>query len=383
MKKINSKMVLATLFMCFLFCTSFISYRKLINFYANGETDYNEWNASTDSKLETDYISNFWLKYQYVNLNGWMCRILGQHEMNGVVELNNGYLNQTNDYLNDDSIMQYAEQTQLFQEHLKERGIEYIFFTVPYVVDKYDPQLPTGIVDYGNDNLDRLTEAFEQQGIKTYDLREALYNEGLETYDIFYRTDHHWTTQGGFWAYNEIVNYMEKEYGFQADDTIGNIDNYTITKYEKWHLGSRGQRTGKYYAGIDDFDLILPNFETYIERWGTEEGGDMQTMMINMAPLEKSDYMSRYTYDWVMGSSCGAWHNPNASVDKTIVIISDSMSKAVCPYLALTFSNVIYYYDADVSGITKEWLDTYQPDIIFSLNYITNTVYDSAYDWNF
>lgn len=380
MKTWNGKKTFAVIFLLALFAISGISYVKLGRFYVLGEIDYNEWNASTGSKVETDYISNFWFKYQYVNLNGLVCRILGQQEMNGVVKLNNGYLNVTNDYLADASIEKYAVQTQSFSEHLADKGITYVYFTVPYVVDRYDSQMPTGIADYGNDNLDRISETFDGYGINVCDLRECLHEEGFETYDIFYRTDHHWTTEGGFWAYNEIMNYLEETLGYHADPEIGNLENYTITTYEEWHLGSRGQRTGKFYAGMDDFDLILPDFETYIQRWGTEEGGNLQSMMIDMQPLEKANYASRYTYDSVLGGSVGLWHNPTASVDKTLVIVSDSLSKSVNPYLALTFSNVI---SADASSINEDFLETYEPDVVISLNYITNAVGERVYSWGY
>jgi len=382
MNTLSKNKIIAIFFIICVFMIALISDYKVMNFYINNEIDYNEWNSSTDSKFETDYISNFWLKYQYVNLNGAVRNVLGQQQMNGVVKLNNGYLNQSIRRIDDDVINNDAQRTKRFQDILAEKGIDYVWFTLPYTVDKYNPQLPIGVEDdYGNDNLDRLTKALSGNGVVTVDLRNNLYNQGLETYDIFYRTDHHWTTEGGFWAYNQIVDYIEERYNIEVADDVRDINNYDITTYKEWHLGSRGQRTGKYFAGIDDFNLITPKFETYIQRYGTEIGGTMAEMMINLEPLQVSNYMSRYTYDYVMGGSCAYWHNPNASSNLKVMVMGDSMSKSVMPYLALTFKDVAYgCYCADTSAVTSQLIDDYQPDIIVSLNYPSN-ISENAFIW--
>lgn len=379
---LSKNKIIAVLFCTYIVISALISDYKVMNFYINDEIDYNEWNSSTDSKFETDYISNFWLKYQYVNINGAMKNLLCQHQMNGVVKLKNGYLLSPIGYIDDESIYSAAERTKLFQKKLSERGIEYVWFTIPYVVDKNNMQYPIGVEDdFGNNNLDRLTNAFIDNGISVVDLRDTIHNEGLETYDLFYRTDHHWKTEGGFWAYNQIVEYIEKLFDVEVNDMVSNLDNYEITTYKKWHLGSNGQRTGIYFAGIDDFKLIIPKFDTYIQRYGTDVGGTMSEMMIDVEPLQSLNYMSRYTYDHVLGGSCASWHNPNASVDLKVMVIGDSMAKSVMPFLALSFEDVSYgAYCADTSSVTSELIDEYKPDIVISMNY-PSSISEKAFIW--
>lgn len=41
-----------------------------------------------------------------------------------------------------------------------------IYAVTPYTVDKYDPQLPAGVQDYGNDNLDRFAGMLRKGGDK-------------------------------------------------------------------------------------------------------------------------------------------------------------------------------------------------------------------------
>lgn len=370
-KELNQNKIMAITFLVCLFLIAIISNYKTVKFYACGEIDYNEWNASTDTRYETDLISNFLLKYQYVNLNGAVRNILGQHEMNNIVKLNNGYLVKPFEYVDEDLVESNTNGIVAAKNRLQEKGIDYVWFTLPYSVDKYEDMMPAGIdSDYGNQNMDRITESLSENSVNVVDLRECLNEDGLSTYDIFFRTDHHWNMQGGFWAFNQIVSYIEKTYGVEVDSKIKNIDNYEVDKYEKWHLGSNGQRTGKYYAGIDDFDLISPKFETEVEDVETGISGSVPDMMYSKKSLSKKNYMSRYTYDNVLGGSVKQWHNPNASVDMKVVIVGDSMSKVVFPFLSLAFTDVAFRENRS-EKLEENWefIDEFNPDIVISFYY--------------
>lgn len=346
----------------------FLSYRKLTKFYINQEKDYNEWTPDLGSKFETDIASTFFNKFGFVNLNGAVCNALNQPYMNGVVKLNNGYLLTTLTYSSDPVLRTYADSTIRFDEYLKNRGTVLVYANTPYTSSKYDPQLPIGINDYGNDNCDRFLQMLKDAGVDTIDFRETMHDDGIDQYSMMYKTDHHWTTEAGLYAYGILEDYIVDKTGCDVDERISDIQNYTVTTYKKWHLGSRGQRTGIYYAGIDDFDLIIPNFDTSIQNdAGTV--GNMQDVMINMEPLANKDYTSRYTYDSVLGGSIGHFTNLDCKNDIKVLIITDSFGKAVAPYLAMGFAQIDYVYDADVSGVTPEFIESMDPDVVIMMYY--------------
>lgn len=382
--------ILPVVFCACILMLSFMTGYKYIQ-AVMGHTLINEDTSNASSKLEANMVSVFAKKDQFININGEIRKLLGQREMNDVIRLENGYMNQRTGWLTDEDIARYAKNTKEFSDILEARGIKYIWFTLPYVVDKDDPKTPVGIDgDYGNDNLDRVTEAFNDAGIATVDLRDKLHDAGYETYDLFYKTDHHWTTEGGFWAYNQLVDYIENIVDVNTvgtvDAKIRNLDDYEITVYPNWFLGSRGQRTGKDFGGMDDFDLILPKFDTYVETIPRAEdeliGGTVAEMMINQVPLSYHDYMGRGIFDSVMGGSIEHWwHNPNASSSLRVMVIGDSMMRAVFPYMAMSFSDVAYgCYCMDVSGVDDELISEFQPDIVISMNYVTN-LNPEAFEW--
>lgn len=367
MNKIRNYAYIAV-FLVIIIGLGFLSYRKLTKFYINQEKDYNEWTPDLGSKFETDIASTFFNKFGFVNLNGAVCNALNQPCMNGVVKLNNGYLLTTLPYSSDEVLRTYADSTIRFDEYLKNRGTVLVYANTPYTSSKYDPQLPIGINDYGNDNCDRFLQMLKDAGVDTIDFRETMHDDGIDQYSMMYKTDHHWTTKAGLYAYGILEDYIVDKTGCDVDERISDIQNYTVTTYKKWHLGSRGQRTGIYYAGIDDFDLIIPNFDTSIQNdAGTV--GNMQDLMINMEPLANKDYTSRYTYDSVLGGSIGHFTNLDCKNDIKVLLITDSFGKAVAPYLAMGFAQIDYVYDADVSGVTPEFIESMDPDVVIMMYY--------------
>ena len=367
MNKIRNYAYIAV-FLVIIIGLGFLSYRKLTKFYINQEKDYNEWTPDLGSKFETDIASTFFNKFGFVNLNGAVCNALNQPCMNGVVKLNNGYLLTTLPYSSDEVLRTYADSTIRFDEYLKNRGTVLVYANTPYTSSKYDPQLPIGINDYGNDNCDRFLQMLKDAGVDTIDFRETMHDDGIDQYSMMYKTDHHWTTKAGLYAYGVLEDYVVGKTGCDVDERISDIQNYTVTTYKKWHLGSRGQRTGIYYAGIDDFDLIIPNFDTSIQN-GAGTVGNMQDVMINMEPLANKDYTSRYTYDSVLGGSLGHFTNLDCKNNIKVLLITDSFGKAVAQYLAMGFAQIDYVYDADVSGVTPEFIESIDPDVVIMMYY--------------
>ena len=346
-----------------------ISFKNLVRFYVEDEVDYNEWSANLGNKIETDIASTFFEKFQFVNLNGAMKNFLGQKEMNGVVKLNNEYLLTTISYSSDEYLQKCADNLNTLNGYCDQRDIKLVYASTPYTSGKYAPELPEGVEDYGNNNIDRFITMLDTYDIDTIDFRIKMYEDGIDHYSMMYKTDHHWNTEAGFYAYYILEDYITSETGCDTDERISDIKNYTLTKYENWHLGSRGQRTGRYYAEIDDFDLILPDFNTTIKEYDSGIIGTMPDLVINTEPLANKQYTSRYTYDYVLGNSLGHYLNLDCRNDIRILIVTDSFGKAVNPYLMMGFREIYYVYDADVSSITPQFIESYDPDVVILMYY--------------
>ena len=368
LRKLNKRIYGIGFFAVILIIGAF-SLQNLMNYYINDEVSFNAWMPDAGDVNETNFIVNMAGKESLINLNGVVRAVLNQHEMNDVVKLNNGYLTQTIPMVDIEVLAQEAETLGELQDKLEAQDIQLLYVATGCTVSKYDPQLPIGVEDYSNQNVDNFLEKLEEQNVHYIDMREEIYMDGLDHYELFYKTDHHWTTEGGFYAYTKIVNEIEDMLDTQVSEEVKSLENYEITTYENWHLGTRGKRVGAAYAGVDDFTLILPKFENYVYNTGTTEEGSLQDIVINVKALEERNLQEDYVYDQVLGASLGFYANPNASSDKNVLIICDSMGKAVNPYMILSFQKVGYIDAYNPSDLTLERIESFEPDIVVIMQY--------------
>lgn len=376
MEKRNLRAVLQIgLFVVVIMGLGLLSFWDIVHFYLTGEAEYNEWSAELGSRLETGIGAHFFHKFSFVNANGAVRNVLGQREMNGIVKMDNDYLVIPYERMDDEVLRRNAEQVIRLKKYLDEKGIELIYVVTPYTSDKYNPQMPTGVEDFGNDNLDRFAKMLADGGVNPLDIREELHEDGIDQYDMMYRTDHHWTSKAGFYAYQKINALLTESLHCEVDERISDMDNYTVTTYERWHLGSRGQRTGAYFAGIDDFDLIIPKFETALVRG--EEMGTYKSLMMDESALLNRDQTSRYTYDTVLGQSEMDYMNEQCPNNVKLLVMADSFGKAVCPFLTIT------YKEQRFGVLDAATIEEYEPDAVIIMYYTDNALSDGIYNYDF
>ncbi|MCR5734485.1 MAG: hypothetical protein K6G22_07775 [Lachnospiraceae bacterium] len=384
MKKVH---ILPVIYFCiFVIGTGIFSCKNLVDHYVNDTPDMNEWIPENGSRLESDIANNFFAQFNFVNLNGLMAKIMGVRELNGVLRLDNGYLTETSPYFDDDILIQNTNGIIAFKDYLEARGIPFIFTITPNTSAKYDSKLPNNYFDYGNENLDRIASALRRGGVEVIDFRDELYADGIDAYDMMYKTDHHWNTRMGFYAYTKLCDALVDKLSCEVDPVVRDIDNYKIETYKKWHLGSRGQRTGKYFGGIDDFDLITPDFDTHLATYDGEKEGVFRGLLVNTDSLQKKDLTimrddinRRSTYDRVLEQSQGDFVNFNSHNDKKIMMVTDSFGKAVFPFMEISFARVRWEY-GPVGG---DVIDEFAPDAVIMIYDLSQDFQSYLFDYGY
>ena len=193
-----SFIIYLTGFILFVVLLGGVSFLKLMDFYINDLPDTIEWTAELGNRFESDYSASFFAKSSFIDLNGLMRNLLGEREMNKVIKLENGYLFQPCDYFDEELLQRNTGYVIRLKDYLEKRGIPFIYAITPNTSSKYDPELPVGVYDYGNENFDRIASALKAGGVRVIDLRDELESDGIDAYDMMYRTDHHWNTRMGF-----------------------------------------------------------------------------------------------------------------------------------------------------------------------------------------
>jgi len=312
-------------------------------------------------------------KTKFIELNGLFNRILGKRVVDdvdksyNVAKLNNGYLTFTNPKID---IKGYADKTIEFNKFLSEKNIPLLYIQAPYKISKSDPQLPTGFVNYTNENDDNLLSELSKANIKTLDFREEIVKDNLNHYDMFFKTDHHWTPESGFWAAKKVSNLLRDDYGFKINEDNYNLDNYNIKTYKNWFLGSQGRRVGVTYTGDDDIDMITPNFKTdfnfSVPTSNIERSGEFKDAMFSYDLINKKDYYNLNPYEAYIGGdyNLNLITNNDSPNNKKILLVRDSFSCVMTPFLAMSCKNLdtidLRYYTASI----KSYIDKNKPDIV-------------------
>lgn len=373
MKRVTAGLYIAV-FLLLVPLLGIINVYKYYEFKLTGTTDYSEWGALMDSKLETEIAASFFQKLALVDLNGAVRNLLGQQEMNLITKLDNGKLILGVQHASDDTLASNADRLAMLRDYLAAQGTQMLFVACPYEESNYDPQLPAGVTDYANDNCNRFLPMLEARGIDAMDIRAEMYRDGIDHYDMMYRTDHHWTTEAGMYTYRKLKDYLVAKTGCVADPKVGDPAYYTATVWPKQHLGYYGQRTGRFFAGVDDFTLYTPQFDTLIEWVAGEKAGQagrLEEAFYDLTALETKDYASRYTYDLVLGGMSVSENriiNHLAQNDMRILVVSNSFYKAVCPFMITAFRDVEYVHESSAQRImTRAYMDANHYDAVIFL----------------
>ncbi|MCL2124776.1 MAG: hypothetical protein FWH33_02170 [Oscillospiraceae bacterium] len=311
----------------------------------------------------------------YIDFNGLMARAMGQRFMNERIKLDNGHLTQI--ARKQDVSLAATQLTKLCNAQ-KENGRAFLFVVAPFQVPKYEDIMPAGYEDFVNDNADDLLELLRANEVPFIDLREEMKNEGISYSEAFFVTDHHWTPEMGFWAYAKIIDYLKREgVAPETSERFSDISEYDIEIKNDLFLGSSGKRTGRYFAGADDFSIISPKDSNWgngitFSLPGTDFSvqGSFGDILFNRNRLNaEPNYFNANPYGLYGFGDAAEKHysNSNAPADFNILTIGDSFALATFPYLSLNAGVMDHfdmrYYKNDFSEYYNDTL----PDAIIIL----------------
>lgn len=328
-------------------------------------------------------------KATYINLNGLMAKILGQQEINTVMKLKNGYLSWQEMTDLKPGMNVVLENILRFSQKQTQQGKSFLFVLAPSKTYQHDQNFPVGFDDTANEDAEIFLKRLEENQIAYVDLRSEMESDGISYEDAFYVTDHHWTTQTGFWAYTKILDALQENGSIpEVDSFYTDPENYQFRVYEDNFLGSMGKRTGIYYAGLDDFCIITPKYDTdlSIQIPGTQIDfrGDFENVAYNfraMDILEENDYFNDNPYGLFGWGDYGLthWKNENAPESRNVMLIGNSYGNVPFAFLPLYFSSCAEMDMRFFTDSFEAFYESYAPDTVILLVHVDNIVSENTY----
>ena len=314
------------------------------------------------ASIDTAMTENFKSRNNWININGLFQRLAGVTIVRDagdidVYKMSNGQLT----YAYPDNDMEYAAEEIIgLDRFVRDRGMEFMYVQLPCKAYT-DELMPPGTHTYGYADADELITSLNAGNVAVLDLREEIDAAGFSIPELFFNTDHHWKPSTALWAAGvtaaRLAGTVE---GYVFDPEIYDQENYEKTEYKDWFLGSLGRRTGRFFGGIEDFETLIPRFDTDFHLYTQsqtdgnerEKDGPFADSLMALGYLDEKDLFSDMTYFTYMGNEyrLSTVTNRKAPNDRKILMLRDSFSCTLLPYLALSAGEITaidmrYYSD--------------------------------------
>lgn len=274
--------------------------------------------------LETWFSDHFIGRDLWVSAKGYIEYGIGKRENNGVYICGDRLIGKT-DEPDEEKTAKNVEAIQSFVETNKKPTY---LMLVPTAEEIYRDKLPEGVDSW--DQRSYIKEVARQlRGVvNEIDIYKVLY-ENKDEY-IYYRTDHHWTSNGAFYAFTEAADRM----GILAVQK----KNYNIEHVSHNFYGTLYSKVGYRSISPDIISIYTKRgstLKTEVEVFDGSKTTTYPSMYFNEF-LEKKDQ-----YAMFLGQNQPiVTIKTNAGTGNNLLIFKDSYAHAIAPMLADYYDTV-------------------------------------------
>ncbi|MBM6724530.1 DHHW family protein [Pseudoflavonifractor phocaeensis] len=348
-----------------------------------------EAESAVNSDLDRDHL--------FIQLYGGVQRLSGRRVIqdmvagNTVAKLSTGALNFVNlgtaGQVDQEAVGRRAQATAELAAKLEVRGIHYLYIAAPQKIQRGAELLPWGLEESGNATCDAYLAELDRLGVDYLDLRPVFESNGIYS-NWFFRTDHHWKPEAAFFAWQYLSGELDLRYGYETPSILTNPNNWSTRVLDDFFLGSQGKRVGSLYAGVDDFTIYTPKFDTnltYTNSDGSfDRSGPFAQSVCFPERVEERDWFNGNPYTYYSGGdyAMATMVNHNNPKGPKVVLLRESFSCALAPFLALSCSELttidLRYFSGDLMDTIREL----EPDLVLTLYTASSTGLDNMFNFD-
>lgn len=174
--------------------------------------------------------------------------------------------------------------------------------------------------------LDEMFSKYAAAGAKTVDLRPIFTIKEAAGEQIYYRTDHHWTTDGGAWlAYNELCNTL----GIDKINPNDYIEKAVVPDF----YGTNYSKTVRVGTKADELAYYPFSSTMTIQK----ADGTIQAENVPVMDYEKLEEYDKYAA-FLHGNN--GYSEIEGSGEGSILVIKDSYGNSFVPYLTQNYGKI-------------------------------------------
>lgn len=354
------------------------------------------WSSFVDGSFGSKYVK--YINEQFLGRDNWISMKavadmgLGRIESHGVTYGDDHYLMEKLEIVEDQNYPANAgtnivKQTALDRSNgmvssfLQMYDQPITFSLVPNSYAILEDEVPTGFPGadqqaYTQQIYRTLSEADDQ--LEIVDFSDAL-SQHKDEY-IYYRTDHHWTTLGAYYAY---VAYCEQKglTPVSLEELKENkVEDFYGTFYSKAKRPSQPADTITWYdVDVDEFAFVANlQQDKQLAQLGEvvqEDGLDLLRVdgMMDQRKFEVRDKYAAFMWGNSGYVKIKSSHNLNHQEGKTsrLLLFKDSYANSMIPYLTYNYDEIIVVDLRYMAKSTKELMQEEFDDIFVMYNFST------------
>lgn len=354
------------------------------------------WSSFVDGSFGSKYVK--YINEQFLGRDNWISMKavadmgLGRIESHGVTYGDDHYLMEKLEIVEDQNYPANAgtnivKQTSLDRSNgmvssfLQMYDQPITFSLVPNSYAILEDEVPTGFPGanqqaYTQQIYQTLREADDQ--LEIVDFSDAL-SQHKDEY-IYYRTDHHWTTLGAYYAY---VAYCEQKglTPVSLEELKENkVEDFYGTFYSKAKRPSQPADTITWYdVDVDEFAFVANlQQDKQLAQLGEVVQEDGLELLRVDGMMDQRKFEVRDKYAAFMWGNSGyvkikSSHNLNHQEGKTsrLLLFKDSYANSMIPYLTYNYDEIIVVDLRYMAKSTKELMQEEFDDIFVMYNFST------------
>ena len=354
------------------------------------------WSSFVDGSFGSKYVK--YINEQFLGRDNWISMKavadmgLGRIESHGVTYGDDHYLMEKLEIVEDQNYPANAgtnivKQTALDRSNgmvssfLQMYDQPITFSLVPNSYAILEDEVPTGFPGadqqaYTQQIYKTLSEADDQ--LEIVDFSDAL-SQHKDEY-IYYRTDHHWTTLGAYYAY---VAYCEQKglTPVSLEELKENkVEDFYGTFYSKAKRPSQPADTITWYdVDVDEFAFVANlQQDKQLAQLGEVVQEDGLELLRVDGMMDQRKFEVRDKYAAFMWGNSGyvkikSSHNLNHQEGKTsrLLLFKDSYANSMIPYLTYNYDEIIVVDLRYMAKSTKELMQEEFDDIFVMYNFST------------
>lgn len=271
--------------------------------------------------------------------------VLFKVENNGIVRGKDSYLFTKN--IKDSAV--FEKNINIIDQFISTIPNDVTVAIAPNATGVLETAVPKGIPDVKQGDIlcDLVTDSPLLKTAKVVNLKGVLDAHGDEY--IYYRTDHHWTTLGAYYAYREILDNP----AFSADSANAQtIDDFYGTLYAKYKgLGVIGDTITYYDIKVDSYDTGDEVFDSIYD-------------------MDKADVFDKYGMFMRGNFGKAVIKSSNCNNGKSLIVFKDSYANCLVPFLTYDYENItlidLRYFGESVKAFMEDNKDA---DVLFMNNF--------------